>query len=164
MPCMDLTDRLLGHDAWTTSILIERARELTDAQLDHDMGIGPGSVRALLAHIVWNTEAWSASMDDDAPERLPEPPSLDAIAQLHASATRRLARVASAVRDRRAWDDHWIDRLDREPGEKTFGGAIAHVLTHSMHHRAQLLHMYRRLGLTELPEGDVLTWERTARV
>ena len=40
--------------------------------------------------------------------------------------------------------------------EKTYGGAIAHVITHSMHHRAHLLYMLRQPGLTALPEGDVL--------
>jgi len=50
--------------------------------------------------------------------------------------------------------------LDDPPAEKTFGGAIAHVLTHSMHHRAQVLHMLRRLGVGDVPEGDVLSWER----
>lgn len=159
----DLLDRLLGHDAWTTSLLIDRARELSDEQLDAPMNIGPGSVLATLAHIVWNTEAWSASMAGEAPHRLPERPSLDAIAALHESASSRLARLACDVRDRGAWDERWRDELDHTQAERTFGGAIAHVLTHSMHHRAQLLSMYRRHGLTDLPEGDVLSWEAQDR-
>jgi hypothetical protein len=36
--------------------------------------------------------------------------------------------------------------------------AIVHVITHSMHHRARLLYMLRRLGPANLPEGDVLSW------
>ncbi len=46
--------------------------------------------------------------------------------------------------------------------EKTFfggGGGITHILTHSMHHRAQVLYMLRRVGVVDLPEGDVLSWE-----
>ncbi len=159
---MDLVDRLLAHDAWTTALLIERARELTDEQLDEPMNIGPGPVRATLAHTVWNTEAWSASMAGDEPRRLQERATLDEIAALHASASRRLALVAEGVRDRGAWDERWLDQLDRDPKDRTFGGAIAHVLTHSMHHRAQVLNMLRRHGLTDLPEGDVLSWEEQA--
>ena len=159
---MDLLDRLLAHDAWTTSLLIARAAELTDEQLDQTFDIGPGSVRAALAHMVWNTEAWSASMKGEQPTRLPPHPTLCDIAALHQTASVRLAAVAKSVRDRGAWDELWLDRLDREPGEKTFGGAIAHVVTHSMHHRAQLLNMMRRLGLRDLPEGDVLSWEKHA--
>jgi hypothetical protein len=29
-----------------------------------------------------------------------------------------------------------------------------------MHHRAQLLYMLRRLGVADLPEGDVFSWEQ----
>jgi uncharacterized damage-inducible protein DinB len=28
-----------------------------------------------------------------------------------------------------------------------------------MHHRGEVLHMLSRLGLTDLPEGDLLSWE-----
>ncbi|RIK30032.1 MAG: damage-inducible protein DinB, partial [Chloroflexi bacterium] len=34
------------------------------------------------------------------------------------------------------------------------------VLTHDMHHRAHLLLMLAHLGLSNLPEGDLLGWER----
>jgi len=74
-------------------------------------------------------------------------------------AAARLAEVAKAVSARGAWDDRWLDQLDEPPTEKTYGGAIAHVITHRMHHRAQLLYMLRQLGVKDLPEGDVLSWE-----
>jgi hypothetical protein len=32
-----------------------------------------------------------------------------------------------------------------------------------MHHRGEVLHMLARLGLTELPEGDLLGWEEQLR-
>nr|WP_274378933.1 hypothetical protein [Deinococcus cavernae] len=32
-------------------------------------------------------------------------------------------------------------------------------MTHSMHHRAQLIHMLRHLNVADVPEGDVLSWE-----
>ena len=70
---MDLLDRLLAHDTWTTRQLLLRCQQLTDEQLDQEFDI-----------------------------------------------------------------------------------------IHSMHHRAQLLYMLRLLGLTDLPEGDVLSWESHA--
>lgn len=79
--------------------------------------------------------------------------------QASADFTALARRVAADGR----WDERWLDHLDDPPREKTYGGAIAHVLTHGMHHRAQLLYMLRRLGLENLPEGDVLTWESQAR-
>jgi uncharacterized damage-inducible protein DinB len=74
-----------------------------------------------------------------------------------------LSNVAHDVAKRDGWDETWLDVLDDPPARKTYGGAIAHVITHSMHHRAQLLWMLRHLGVRGLPEGDVLSWERQFR-
>ena len=53
--------------------------------------------------------------------------------------------------------------LDHPPRPKTFGGAIAHVLTHSMHHRAQAHYILEKLGVENVIEGDALGWEGQAR-
>lgn len=45
---MDLLDRLLGHDAWTTHQLLRRAESLNEEQLDQDFDIGHRTVRAIL--------------------------------------------------------------------------------------------------------------------
>ena len=60
-------------------------------------------------------------------------------------------------------DDSYTDTLDDPPRRKTFGGTIAHLLTHDMHHRGEILHILQRLGLPDLPEGDVLGWEAATR-
>ena len=164
---MDLLDRLLGHDAWTTRQLLRLCRDLSDEQLDREFDIGHRTVRATLAHVIRNVEVWSDLMARrpvrEDPGARPEAHSVSGlIARLdHAAAD--LAAVARAVARRGGWDETWLDVLDRPPAEKTYGGAIAHVVTHGMHHRAQLLYMLRRLGVVELPEGDVLSWERQAR-
>jgi len=159
---MDLLDRLLEHDAWTTHQLIERCEELPDEQLDRDFDIGHRSIRATLRHIISNMEVWSALMAGVAVPRstsLDHQESMEDLGRRLDVAAQRLAHVATSVADREAWDDRWLDILDEPPGEKTYGGAIAHVITHSMHHRAQLLYMLGQLGLRDLPEGDVLSWE-----
>ena len=159
---MDLLDRLLGHDAWTTRRLLDHCLALNDEQLDRKFDIGPGTVRATLAHIIRNVEAWTDLMNG-APLRAAGGNSIpDLTARLDCAAA-DLAVRARDVAARGAWDELWVDVLDDPPTEKTFGGAIAHVLTHGMHHRAQALYMLRRLGVEGLPEGDVLSWEHQAR-
>ena len=160
---MDLLDRLLRHDAWTTRQLLEICRRLTDEQLDREFDIGHRSVRATFQHIIFNVEAWSALMANDP---LPlndgagvEGQSVDAFIARMDRAASQLAGLARAVAERGGWDERWVDSLDNPPAEKTYGGSIAHVITHSMHHRAQLLYMLRQLGIEALPEGDVLSWE-----
>src|SRR5262245_20059147 len=88
--------------------------------------------------------------------------SLGELAHQHEIASNDFARLAGRIRDAGRWDDMWLDVLDDPPASKTYGGAIAHVLTHNMHHRSELLHILARLGLKELPEGDVLSWEQQA--
>jgi uncharacterized damage-inducible protein DinB len=70
-----------------------------------------------------------------------------------------LAAVATRIARDGRLDELWLDYLDQPPAKKSYGGAIAHVLTHGMHHRAQLLYLLRRLGVRDLIEGDVLSWE-----
>jgi len=158
---MDLFDRLLGHDAWTTRLLLDRCRELTDAQLDQDIDIGHRTVRRTFDHLIWNMQAWGNEMAG-LPMGERGGDSLDElIARLDAAAA-HLAATARNIADRGAWDETWAPPNDGPPVERTYGGTIAHVLTHSMHHRAQVLYMLRVLGLGDLPEGDVLSWERQA--
>lgn len=158
---MDLLDRLLEHDVWTTRLLIERCSELSDEQLDRRFDIGHRSIRATFEHI-FNMEAWSDLMAGVEVPRSISPNqerSMEYFSQRLDRAADRLAQIAKAVAARGAWDERWLDVLDNPPVEKTYGGAIAHVITHSMHHRAQLLYMLRQLGMKDLPEGDVLSWE-----
>jgi len=155
---MDLLDRLLGHDAWTTRQLLEICVTLTEEQLDREFEIGHRTLRATFHHVVSNMEVWSALMASVAVHREADRSIAGLLKRLDA-ASRRLADVARAVADRDGWDDRWLDVLDNPPRQKTYGAAIAHILTHSMHHRAQVLYMLRLSGLTNLPEGDVFSWE-----
>jgi uncharacterized damage-inducible protein DinB len=158
---MDLLDRLVGHDAWTTEKLLLLCQGLTDEQLDREFDIAHRTVRATFEHIIGNVEAWSDLMAG-RPIRVDQGRSIsELIHRLH-SAANDLAEVSKAVANRDGWDENWTDPSENPPVERTYGGSIAHVITHSMHHRAQLLYMLRRLGVEGLPEGDVLSWEHQA--
>lgn len=158
---MDLLDRLLGHDAWTTRELLLRCRSLTNEQLDRPFPIGHVTLRATFDHVIWNIEVWTDLMCG-RPRRLH--PGAEAetvprfIERLDATYA-EFAAVARRVQDERRLDDTFADTVETPPVMKTFGGCIAHVITHSMHHRAQVLNMMRHLGMTDLIEGDVLSWE-----
>ena len=53
---MDMTERLLRHDAWTTRLLLHRALDLSDEQLDREFDIGHRSLRRTFVHIIANME------------------------------------------------------------------------------------------------------------
>ncbi|MDZ4804299.1 MAG: DinB family protein [Candidatus Eisenbacteria bacterium] len=163
---MDLLDRLLEHDRWTTRELLICCRELADEQLDRDFDIGLRTLRATFHHIIRNMEIWSGLMAGRISpanrDELSTDQSIEGLLGRLACAGPGLATLARSVATRNGWDEHWIDTFDDPPTEKSFGGAIAHILTHSMHHRSQVIHMMRRLGIADVPEGDVLSWEGRA--
>lgn len=164
---MDLLDRLLGHDAWTTRELLLRSCSLTDGELDRKFEIGHRTLRRTFQHIVRNMEVWTDLISGvpvrkdagcDAAGR-----SIDGLlARLDAVAP-QFQQVARRISDERRLDELWTDHLDDPPTEKSFGGAIVHLATHGMHHRAQVLFMLRKLGVSDLPEGDALGWEMQLR-
>ncbi len=161
---MDLLDRLLGHDAWTTRQLLGRCQQLTDRQLDRQFDIGHRTVRATLLHIIRNIEVWTDLMNGQlvAKDARIEDRTVAAMGLRLEGATAGFARASHAVARRNGWDELLLDTLDDPPAEKSYGGVVAHVITHSMHHRAQLLYMLHKLGIDGLPEGDVLSWEHEA--
>ena len=159
---MAFLDRLLGHDAWTTRLLLDRSESLTDGQLDREFEIGHRTVRATFAHIIGNMEVWADLMAGRpvGATAMPRGESIPQLKKRLENAAADLAAIARSIAQRGAWDDRFIDTADDPPTAKTFGGGIAHVVTHSMHHRAQLLYLLRQLGVPNLPEGDVLSWEQ----
>lgn len=158
---MDLLDRLLGHDAGTTRELLRRSRGFSDEELNRRFAIGPGSLRATYDHIIWNMEVWTDLMlgRPVRAEPLAARKSVDAFIERLDAVAAEFGDLARRVRDEGRWDELFADTEEAVPRMKTLGGGIGHVITHSMHHRAQVLNMMRQLGAAELIEGDVLGWE-----
>jgi uncharacterized damage-inducible protein DinB len=156
---MDILDRLLGHDAWTTRQLLERSRALPDLLLDQAFEFGHGGVRETALHMLGNVEVWTDLMLARPVRRDDEHVSMAELLTRHVAAYAEVAALARAIRDAGRLDELWLDVLDAPPTHKTYGGAITHVILHNMQHRAELLHMLSRLGLDDLIEGDALSWE-----
>lgn len=155
---MDILDRLLAHDTWTTRQLLLTCATLPDDKLDEEFDIDHRSLRKTFTHIIENMEIWT----DLLCERPVQNQTKDSIPDLLARLTqisREFANVARKIARENRYDDCFIDILDTPPRPKTFGGTIAHLLTHSMHHRAQIMFLMEKVGLKEHIEGDLLSWE-----
>jgi uncharacterized damage-inducible protein DinB len=161
---MDLLDRLLGHDRWTTAQLLERCRELRAEQWTQSFDLGHQTLAATVRHMISNVRVWTDLMaqrparhsSDEAPTTADD--LLSAWQQIYDD----FATLARGIADESRWDATYIDILDDPPRPKSFGGTIAHVITHNMQHRAEIIHMLTHLGLTNVLEGDVLSWEQQA--
>jgi uncharacterized damage-inducible protein DinB len=161
---VDLLDRLLGHDAWMTEQLLLRCEELEVSDRYRQVDAGHGSVHATLVHMIGNVRVWTDLMNGTPVERTGsswDGLTIKELQRRHRTASFDFAILARKIRDEGKYDERWLDVLDDPPAAKTYGGAIGHVLTHNMHHRAELLHMLSRLGCPDLPEGDLLSWEET---
>jgi len=160
---MDLLDRLLGHDEATTKALLTACLALPDEDMDRAFDVGWGSLRGILSHMIRNVEIWTDLMLGRPARIVPGQDSLPDLMRRFDLGYAEFAALARSVGAKDQLNDVWIDVLDRPPTTKTFGGAILHVITHNMHHRAGLLHILRRLGVSGLPDGDLMGWETSMR-
>jgi uncharacterized damage-inducible protein DinB len=155
---MDILDRLLAHDTWTTRQLLLACQALPNEMLDREFEIDHKSLRETFAHMIGNTETWTdllygRPVEDKTGNTIPEMlERLSIVGRDFADLARKIARE-------NRYDDCFIDTLDQPPAKKTFGGAIGHVITHNMHHRAQIMFLMERAGLKQHLEGDLLSWE-----
>ena len=159
---MDLLDRLLGHDRWTTAQLLERCRELRADQWTQPFDLGPGTLEATFQHMIGNVCVWTDLMAQRPVRQSAEEvaATADELSAAWQTAYADFAALARAIGDQGRWDATYVDVLDDPPRSKTFGGTIAHIITHNMQHRAEVIHMLTRLGLANVLEGDVLSWEQ----
>lgn len=115
---MNLLDRLLGHDAWTTRQLLLLCEPLSDEELSRPFDISHGPLRAIFAHVVRNIEAWANLLDGKPMESLGTPLPGWSIAEMIERldcGSEHLALVARSVAEREAWDEMWIDPAEDPP-------------------------------------------------
>ncbi len=162
MPPLDLLDRLLGHDLWTTRRALELCQPLADAQLDQDFDLGHRTVRETLQHMIRNIEVWTDLMAARPPRSKPvAPPSVGDLQRRFEAAYADFAQLARTLQGAQRLNDTYLDVLDQPARPKTYAGTILHVITHDHMHRAEIFHMLQRLGVQGVIEGDILSWEAT---
>jgi uncharacterized damage-inducible protein DinB len=149
---MDLLDRLLEHDRWATAHLLELCRGLTDAQLDQPFDIGHRTLRATLDHQIPNLDFWTGLMTGQPVEHQRGPSSLDTLIADHERAYAAFAILARRVRDEGRLDDTFLDHYGYP---MTYGGAILMVILHNEAHRTEVVHIFARLGVSELAQIEV---------
>lgn len=152
---MDLLDRLLGHDDWATTQLLELSRGLSDEQLDQPFDVGHRTLRDTFEHMIFNVEAWTAEMAGQ-PVNTQRDRSLAALRDRHERSYGTFAAFARRIRDEQRLDDTFLDEYGYP---QTFGGAVLHVILHDAEHRSEMLHILARLGVPDLPELDHALWD-----
>ena len=159
---MTILDRLLGHDAWTTRQLLLRCRELSEEQLSRTFDLGDRSLGETFEHLIACMEGHTdLLLGRTAYETYRDDETVDGMLSRLTIVAKDFAEFATrSEREGRA--DEMVTNLGNG-NRRSVGGVIAHLLTHSMHHRAQILSILDQLGVQNVMEGDALGWESQAR-
>lgn len=163
-----ITLRMLKHNAWAVGVLLDLCRDLDRDQLTQPFEIGTGNVHDTLRHIISAMWRWADRIADK-----PLRPSINdrgycTIEELSQYLEQAAEDLENACREVIA-NDRLEEMMEfrmpgmEEPIRFTRGTAIVHVITHGAHHRAQVLNMCRRLGVTVLPDIDAIEWELESR-
>lgn len=159
---MDLLDRFLGHDQWTTTRVLERSRGLTDEQLDQEFDIGHRTLRATFDHMIFNVGAWTAQMNGQPVDHDRDASSIDVLLQRHRRTYAAFEETARRLVAEGRLDETFRDHHDFP---QSYGATIVNVIWHNGMHRSEALHILQRLGVPDLPDGDPQEWEHlTGRI
>jgi uncharacterized damage-inducible protein DinB len=155
---MDIVDRLLAHDTWTTHQLLLACQSLPESSFDQEFEIDHKSLRKTFVHIIGNMETWTDLLHE-RPVQAKKGDTIPELLERLRIVSRDFGNLTGDIVRQGRFDDYFLDILDDPPKKKTFGGAIGHVITHNMHHRAQIMFLMEQVGLEEHIEGDLLGWE-----
>jgi uncharacterized damage-inducible protein DinB len=126
--------------------------------LDQEFDIDHASLRKTFVHMIENLEGWT-DLIEGRPTHRREGTTIAELLDRLGLAGRDFANVTRRIVREQRFDDCFLDTEDHPPRLKTYGGAIGHVITHSMHHRAQVMFLMEKVGLNKHIEGDLLSWE-----
>ena len=152
---MNLLDRLLGYDRWTTDRILSICRDLPAADLDREFDIGNRTIRRTLDHMLDAIELWTRLMGGESAPPKPDRPSVADLSARHTAAHDRFAAIVREVA---------ADRLDETFTDhhgvrQSYGATILQVGWHNTLHRGEVLNMLQRLSIPDLPDGDPQEWE-----
>ena len=163
---MDLLDRMLGHDRWATTQVLDKCRNLSDEQIDQQFDIGHHSLRETLDHMIYVIDFWTGWMSGRPVEHdrttLQYDRSIDALAKRHDQYQANFAAFARQAQDEQRLDDIFIDHYGYR---QSIGATILQLLNHNTQHRSEVRHMLERLGVEKLWDYDPQEWEHaTGRI
>lgn len=153
---MDLLERMLGHDQWTTARFLELSQGLTDAQLDQPFDVGHRTLRATFGPMISAVGFWTAAMGGQPAAMREDERPLAGLIDEHERSYAAFGALARRMQDEDRLDETFIDWYD---WPKSVGGTILNVAMHNERHRGEVLHFLQRLGVVGLPDGDPQEWE-----
>ena len=147
---------MLAYDRWANLLVVDRCAEHPDLGVRTDFDIGVGSLGVQLEHMaivlrVWTDVLNKATIRDD-PADLPWGIERLRTELIRAHDEFDAAALAGPV-------DETVTRMYHGAETRIPRATIvAHVSTHNAHHRAQCLHMLKRLGVDDAIPASAMAW------
>jgi len=146
---------LIAHDRWANDHLYNACKPLSTDQLHQPFKMGTGSLCSNLVHNLGAMFGWT-----DVLNETPNRPRLEENTYTLEEIIGVQDQVAPAF-EQAALAKPFDTVINREWNNQSYtftvGGILTHVMTHSMHHRAQSYNMLRQLG-ADLPTSSVMHW------
>ena len=150
---MNLQDVRTGfaYNRWANQRLLKAARELSAEELERNLGGSFASIRGVLRHLLWGERRWlrywrEGSFGPDlSTTDFPDLPSIAASWKGHEEEKAAFVRALT--------DEKLRASCPVDEDAYVLGELIQNILTHSTHHRGQVVHMLRQLGKTPPETG-----------
>jgi uncharacterized damage-inducible protein DinB len=147
---------LFDHNLTCRESLLDTQEQVNTEELVRDRGVGKGSMRNILVHLVNTEKSWISFLDNRKSSDI-EPESLDSVQSIR--------EIWSRVHDK---TEEFMDRLREDQllhvksvkwrnqtVSFTVGKVLMHVATHETHHRGVLTGLIRQQGLNP-PSFDMI--------
>lgn len=160
---MDIADYArfeIEHGAWALRRLIDHARGLPAGAAERGMGIGPGSLRANIAHTI---ETMFFFADCFAGQVYAEPADFAGLSTTFDGLRALLDRAHAHLRESMLGAiarglPAMVPWTGTDAGAMPAPAAMAQVFDHAALHRTQCVNMLKRLGVTPVPDLDPMTF------
>jgi uncharacterized damage-inducible protein DinB len=173
-----LIRRLHQHRAWVNENLLSTASALSDDQLHRTFPIGQGSIWKSLLHLLAGEFVWlEALLGNDNPLMQGDLPGRIPGNQLGEGGIASFGELQQKWRQlQQRWEqylaelkpDHLDDIVCKVSTSSGFGQRIAtkrldvllHVCTHAQYTTAQVVNMFKQVGIVNLPETMLISLAR----
>ena len=163
---------LFESDAWATRLALKSCCELSQVQFKQQLGLGHGSIEQTATHLVQALFYFTARLNRQRPNRAADwprraltPEEMLAVFEAANDAFQQALARTVEVHD---MDDvlNWTD-TDEGPvdpsNQVAYAVALAQMIDHSLHHRAQISDMLRLVGMQPKIEGHPFEWDEYVR-
>ena len=150
---MNLQDVRIGfaYNRWANQRLLKATNQLPAEELERDLGGSFSSIRGVLRHLLWGERGWLQYWREGSFGPELSPADYSDLRSIAASWTSHEDEKAAFVRE--LTDEKLRAPCPVDENSYVLGELIQNILTHSTHHRGQVVHMLRQLGKTPPDTG-----------